>query len=61
VQDFANKLKYIVLFLDLIPLVYKILRWFQNSLWLDIKAKMNKFYKNIKSFDKYIYKANNIN
>jgi hypothetical protein len=61
VQDFANKLKHMVLFLDLIPFVYKILRQFQNSLWLDIKAKIDEFHRNIKSFDEYIYKADDIN
>jgi len=60
VQDFANKLKHCVLFLDPIPPAYEILRRFQNGLRSDIRAKMDEFHSDIKSLDEYIHKADDI-
>jgi len=60
VQDFANKLKHTVLFLDPIPPAYEILRRFQNGLRSDIRAKMDEFHSDIKSLDEYIHKADDI-
>jgi hypothetical protein len=60
VQDFANKLKHTVLFLDPIPPAYEILRRFQNGLRPDIRAKMDEFHGDIKSLDEYIHKADDI-
>jgi Retrotransposon gag protein len=60
VQDFANKLKHTVLFLDPIPPAYEILRRFQNGLRSDIRAKMDEFHGDIKTLDEYIHKADDI-
>jgi hypothetical protein len=60
VQEFANKLKHYVLFLDLVLSAYKILRWFQAGLKPEIRAKINKFHSDIKTLDAYINKANDI-
>lgn len=60
VQDFANKLKHTVLFLDPIPPAYEILRRFQNGLRPDIRAKMDEFHGDVKTLDEYIHKADDI-
>jgi Retrotransposon gag protein len=60
VQEFANKLKHHVLFLDPVPPAYEILRRFQSGLKPEIRAKMDEFHSDIKTLDAYINKADDI-
>ena len=60
VQEFANRLKHHVLFLDPVPPAYEILRRFQSGLKPEIRTKMDEFHSEIKELDAYINKADNI-
>ncbi|OAF58305.1 hypothetical protein VC83_06611 [Pseudogymnoascus destructans] len=56
----ANSLKHQVLFLDLTPTEYEILRRFQTGLRTDIRAKMEENHGDIRDLDSYINKADDV-